>query len=199
MPPDTITAKMSDAKYAPHESGQYTAQCVDCIDLGQKVQDFPGSTTKLAQVCALVFRTGERNEETGEYIDPSKEFTVSMNKKANLRIFLEQWRGKAYTDEQVEAGIPLHKLAGNHALLTISQKASRNGRTYASIVACVGLPKELVGRAQTYTDYVRAEYWAKKRAEYATAAATFKSQQPADVDDSDYPAPFTDEDDSLPF
>jgi hypothetical protein len=124
---DTITAKGSDSKFKPHPEGQFVGQCVDTIDLGDNVETFIGKPTKLSHKCAIVFRTGEKNEQTGDYIDIAREFTVSMGDLANLRKFLEQWRGKPYTPEQIEEGVPLHKLTGNHGLLTVAHKLSGQG------------------------------------------------------------------------
>jgi len=198
---DTITARGSESKFKAHGEGQFVGQCVDTIDLGEKVQDFPGTPSYLAQTCALVLRTGERNDETGEYIDIAREFTVSMGEKANLRKFLEQWRGKPYTKEQIEAGVPLDKLTGNFGLLTVAHRTSGKGRTYANITACVGIPKQMLTATKVYTDYVRADYWATRKAEYAAAAAAFKGEQTKGGEDfDDFPAPLKDdEDDGLPF
>ena len=140
---DAVIARGSDAKFTPHDAGQFVGQCVDVIDLGQKVEEFAGKPTKLAAKVALVFRTGERNAETGEYSDIAQEFTVSLNEKANLRKFLEQWAGKPYSDEQIEQGVALNALTGRHGLLTIAHKTSGKGRTYATIAACVGIPKQM--------------------------------------------------------
>ena len=172
---DAITAKAAESTFVPHPDGQFVGQCVDTIDLGEKVQDFPGTIPYLAPTCALVFRTGEKNPETGEYIDVFKEYTVSMGEKANLRKDLTQWRGKAYTKDEAEAGVPLDKLTGNHALLTISHRTSAKGKTYANITAMVGIPKQMKASVEKYTDYERDEWWAKKKEEYATAAATFRA------------------------
>lgn len=195
---DAVMARGTESKFKPHPEGQYVAQCVDCIDLGEKVQDFPGTKHYLAPTCALVFRTGEVNEETGDFIDIAREFTVSMGEKANLRKFLEQWRGKPYTTEQIEAGVPLDKLTGNHGLLTVAHRTSGKGRTYANITACVGVPKQMAGALTKYTDYVRAEYWSAKKREYAEAAAKFRGEQNA-TDRDDFPSALQDEDDDLPF
>lgn len=198
---DTITARGSDSKFKPHAEGQFVGQCVDTIDLGEKVQDFPGTPSYLAQTCALVFRTGEVNEQTGEPIDIAREFTVSMGEKANLRKFLEQWRGKPYTTEQIEAGVPLDKLTGNHALLTISHRTSGKGRIYANITACVGIPKQMSGNVTKYDDYVRADYWDTKKKEYAAAADAFKGKagtRPSS-EFEDFPGALQDDDDDLPF
>ena len=198
---DTLVAKGSDAKFKSHPEGQFVAQCVDAIDLGDKVEEFAGKPKKLAHKCALVFRTGERNEETGEYIDVAREFTVSMGELSNLRKFLEQWRGKPYKPEQIEEGVPLHKLTGQHALVTVSHKVSGKGRTYANITACVGLPKQMQGSATAYTDYSRADYWETRKKEYAEAAKAFRAESmvPSGGDFEDFPPPLQDEDDGLPF
>lgn len=197
---DAITARGTESKYAPHDEGQYVGQCVDTIALGDKVQDFPGTESYLAPTCALVFRTGEKNDETGDYIDIAREFTVSMGEKANLRKFLEQWRGKPYTADQIKAGVALDKLTGNHGLLTVAQRTSGKGRVYANITACVGIPKQMAASVAQYDDYTRAEYWATKRKEYAEAAARFKSDNASPPTDwSDMPSPSEDGEDDLPF
>lgn len=197
---DTITARGTDSKFKAHDEGQFVGQCVDTIDLGEKVQDFPGTTPYLAPTCALVFRTGEKNPDTGEFIDIAREFTVSMGEKANLRKFLEQWRGKPYTKDAIEAGVPLDKLTGNHALLTVSHRVSGKGRTYANITACVGIPKQMTSTTTDYrSGYTRAEYWATKKKEYADAAELFRGASAAAAAHDDFPSALIDEDDDLPF
>ena len=84
------------AEFLPHPEGQFVAVCCDVIDLGEKVDDYPGTPPKLSPKCALVFRTGEKNADTSEAIDIAQEYTVSMGEKANLRKALESWRGKPY-------------------------------------------------------------------------------------------------------
>lgn len=197
---DTITARTTGNTFAPHPEGQFVGQCVDVIDLGDKVEEFPGTPKKLVPKCALVYRTGERNNETGEYIDIAREFTISMGDKSNLRKYLEQWRGKPYSADVVAQGVPLHKLTGQHGLLTVAHKTSGQGRTYANIVSCVGIPKQMAGAVESYSDYKRAEYWAQRKADYAAAAQAFRAANAAPPDDDEgYPAALRDEDDSLPF
>jgi hypothetical protein len=198
---DVMIAKSSDSKFKPHPEGQYVGQCVELINLGMKVQDFPGTTPYLAQTCALVFRTGEKNDETGDYIDIAREFTVTMGEKANLRKFLEQWRGKPYTTEQIEEGVALHKLEGNHGLLTVAHRTSGKGRAYANITACVGIPKQMAGSVTKYDDYQRAEYWETKKKEYADAAAKFRGESAngPGIDYNDFPEQAPDDDSDLPF
>ena len=196
---DPIMARGSESKFKAHEEGQYVGQCVDTIDLGEHVHSFAGDTSYLEQRCAIVFRTGVRNEETGDYIDVNKEFTVSMSEKANLRKFLEQWRGKPYTAEQVKAGVPLDKLTGNHALLSVAQKPNKAGtRVYSEITACVGIPTMMRSTVSNYTDYTRAEFWSTRKAEYAAEVVKFRAEAGALPAHED--APRIDDDDAgLPF
>lgn len=196
---DPITARGSESKFKTHPDGQFVGQCVDTINLGEHVHTFAGDESYLEQRCVLVFRTGELNEETNEYIDLWREFTVSMSDKANLRKFLEQWRGKEYTPEQIEAGVPLDKLTGNSGLLTVAHRKSGKGKTYANITACVGIPKQMAGSVTNYPDYTRADFWATKKKEYADEVAKFKADTINGSEKNDIPATQTDEDDSLPF
>lgn len=202
---DVITAKGSDSKFKPHAEGQFVGQCMDTIDLGETVESFAGQPDKIAHKCALVFRTGERNEDTGDFIDIAREFTVSMGEKANLRKFLEQWRGKAYTSDQIEEGVPLHKLTGNHGLLTVAHRTSAKGNTHANITACVGIPKQMLSSVEKFDGYVRGEWWGKRKKEYAEAVRKFRAENApvkAGVgggDFEDFPAALSDEDDDLPF
>jgi hypothetical protein len=194
---DTIVASGSQVKFKVHPDGQFVGQCVDTIDMGEKLEEYPGSPAKVVHKCVLVFRTGEKNEDTGEYIDISREFTVSMGDKANLRKFLEQWRGKPYDDAAIKQGVPLHKLTGNHGLLTVAHNSPGGGKVYANIAACVGVPKQMQGVLVSYDDYERADFWAKRREQYAEAVREFRGEQA--TGGSDLPSPFDPDDADLPF
>ena len=60
---DTIVAKGTKSSFTPHPEGQFLAQCVDTIDMGEKVEAFQGQPPKITPKCVLVFRTGEVNEQ----------------------------------------------------------------------------------------------------------------------------------------
>lgn len=202
--PDTIIAKNEGgAQFSPHPAGQFAARCVDVIDLGEKVEQFADKPEKLAHKVALVFRTGEKNAD-GHYIDIAKEFTLSMFELANLRKFLEQWRGKTFTDDEVEEGAPLHKLCGVTALLNVEQKPSKGGRTYANINAIQKLPKVMEPGAPSGDDYERPKYLVERKEEYAKGAMSYKQRvggilmSTKPVEDFDnFPPPM--DDDDLPF
>lgn len=201
MPADTINAKASDSKFKPHPEGQFVAQCVDTIDLGEKVEKYQDQPARLTHKCVLVFRTGQVNQETGEAQDIAREFTVSMGEKANLRAFLESWRGKKYTEEQVEEGVPLHKLANQFALISVGHNKGANGKTYANIVTVAGVPEMMRKALPTFAGYERDEWWTKRKKEYADESRKFKQDAGVNPDSDDFDGFESDADldDDMPF
>lgn len=212
--PDTIVARNEGGgTFTPHPKGQFAARCVDVIDLGEKVEQYEGKPPKLSHKVALVFRTGEKNPDTGDVVDLVKEFTLSMYETANLRKFLAAWRGKDYTEAEVEEGAPLHKLCGVTALLNVEHKKSGQGHVYANINAIQRLPAKMADDAPSGDDYARPEYLNKRKADYAAEAKLFRerigatsgngqrSAPPTDGFDDFPPEPDGDDDDSssLPF
>lgn len=189
---DRINATKSATKYEAHPEGSFAARCVDVIDLGEKVSAFPGAPTKLLHRCALVFRTGEVNG-AGDPIDIAKEFTVSMHEKSTLRPFLERWRGKSYTEDQLAAGVPVDRLEGQPAYITVEQKVSQKGRTFAALIGAAPVVKGVP--VPEFPTYERAAYWEERKAEYAREADTFR----ASINAPKAAPPTSDGDDDLPF
>jgi hypothetical protein len=169
----TATGGNDDSRFTPHPEMQAVSSCVDVIDMGEKVEAFEGNPEKLVHKVVLGYRTGETNE-AGECIDVFTEFTLSMNEKAKLRKHLEAWRGKPYSEDAIEQGVPLHKLVGQPALLSIAHKTSKKGRTYAVIASISPVPKGLA--VPSFPAYERAEYWEERKAEYAKGAAEYRKR-----------------------
>lgn len=189
----TVTGAEQDAKYAPAPEGSYAATCVDVIDLGEKVEQFEGNPEKLVRKVALVYRLAETNE-AGEPFDVSKEFTLSMHEKAGLRKHLEAWRGKAYSPDAIEQGVPLHKLVGQPAFLGIGHKTSKKGREYAVIMSVMKVPAGMT--VPPVAAYTRPDFWAERKAEYAKGAQEYRAKvgAPKGTSDDGLADP-----DSLPF
>jgi hypothetical protein len=80
-------------------------------------------------------------EENGEQPSViSKEFTLSMHEKSNLRKFLESWRGKNFTEDEAKR-FDITKLLEKTCMLSIKHKVAKNGNTYAEISGVNLLPK----------------------------------------------------------
>lgn len=207
--PDAVTAKSNDKPFPIHPEGQFAARCVDVIDLGESVVSYPGTQPYLAQKVALGFWTGEVDpnpEVEQKVVNVVMEFTLSMGKKSNMRAFLESWRGRSYTDDQAKDGVPVDKLYGASALISVEHKESGSGKTYARIKSIAPLPKAMetaVPKVEAI-DYERDEWWGKKREQYAKEAADFRSKSrpkasaSKGADFSDFPEAVAGDDD-LPF
>lgn len=176
---DTIVAKgtASKPRIKPPE-GSHQAVLVDVIDLGMHENIFNGENKGLVHKCALVWQLDAENPETNKRFEISKEFTVSMGEKANLRKFLGAWRGKSYSDQEAEEGAPLHKLEGVNGIMQIEHKQSKSNpdRTYANIVSLVPLMKSV--ERIVPENYQRADFWKEQIAKPENIG-----NAPADQDD----------------
>lgn len=176
--PDTMTLPKSSSG-SPHPEGQFAAVCVDVIDLGDRVESFPGSPTKVVRKVALVFASGETNADTGTLHTVSAEYTASTYEKASLRQMLESWRGKAYRDGDLDAGLPLHKLAGQAALMTVEHLTSKTGRTFAKLRAITPVPRQMTSAVPSALPYDRAPYWQERKEEYAAGVRKYRAETAA--------------------
>jgi hypothetical protein len=185
---DQALAKAGDKTYSLSPEGQWQFVCVDGISLGLHAN--PSFGNKLEEKYALIFQIDETNPDTGKRFELAQRFTLTMGKKANLRKFLGQWRGRSYTEDEAKAGAPLAALEGANGFVVIEHKLSKDGeKTYASILSVSPLPqgtKKIVP-----VGYSRNEYWATVQA---------KAVAPKEAEDPDsFPSALADQDDDLPF
>ncbi len=78
----------------------------------------------------------------GKPMTITKRFTASMHPKANLRRFIESWRGKPFTDEEVKV-FDTAPLESQYAYLTLTKKKStKTGKDWTDIFQIRRKPKE---------------------------------------------------------
>jgi hypothetical protein len=193
--PDEATAKDSGGTFTPHPEGQYAMLCVDVVNLGVNVESFPGQEPREVAKVAIVFASGDRQPDASLTL-VTTEMTLSANEKANLRKFLESWRGKSYTAEQAEAGLPVNKLYGQSALVSIEHVTTRKGRKFAKIASIGPLPKAMPGPdGKVLIEYERPRFLEDRKAAYAQTLAKHRL---ARGDETPMPEqPIEDEEDSL--
>lgn len=119
-------------------AGTHLARCFAVCDLGTQLGEFQGKPKK-AHKCRIFFELPNEqevfNEEKGkEPFTLSKEFTLSLHKKADLRKVLEGWRGRAFTDEELQK-FDVSKLIGAPAMISITHELRKDGDgSFAKIV-----------------------------------------------------------------
>lgn len=192
---DRVSARNEPLKpFAKASEGTHQCVLVDVIDLGYHNKEFQGKKKGFKQYCSLVWQIDEENPDTGKPFEMSREFQVTMFAKGSLRILLEQWRGRSYTDVEAEAGVPLDKLYGANGLMQVEHKQSQSNpdRTYANIMSVTPLPKAMLQMKPA--NYQRSDHWKDKLGISYEKAFPPPPDQP---DDDDMP-PLGDDDD-LPF
>jgi hypothetical protein len=132
-----IATNSGSGDYAPMEAGMYVARCTQMVQIGTITETIEGKEKSLHKVrLGFEFPTEQKvfKEENGE--QPyflSKEYTLSFHEKATLRIHLETWRSKKFTDEEA-ASFDITKLLGVPCTINVIHKVGKsNGKTYAEI------------------------------------------------------------------
>lgn len=143
----------------PIPAGSYAARCYSMIQLGTNTENILGKDKELNKVritWELPTELKVFKEENGEQpLVISKEFTLSMNEKSNLRKFLESWRGKAFTEQEAEA-FDITKLIGAPCLISITHRTAKSGSVYANISSVSMLPKGMECPPQINTTQILA-------------------------------------------
>jgi hypothetical protein len=131
-----------DFKRVP--SGSHLAVCNLVADLGMQ----PGSALHPEPKRQVVIRwevPSERveYEKDGEKVEGpltiSRTFTASMNEKASLRLILEGWRGRKFTNEEA-AKFDVSSILGKPCLLSISE-TEKGDKTYSNVASVSPLIK----------------------------------------------------------
>lgn len=127
-------------------SGNYVARCFSMIEIGTVNESYMGEPKLLRKVRI----SWELPTET-KVFDPakgpqplviSKEYTLSMNEKSNLRKMLASWRGKDFTEDEAKS-FDITKLLGKPCMLNIIHKPSQSDPTkvYENISGITTIPK----------------------------------------------------------
>jgi len=134
-------------KFELPEAGTTRAVCCAVWDLGLQKKSFNGEE-KIQHKIIIAWELDEKinapeSEFHGQPYMLSKEYTLSLSEKANLRKDLESWRGKSYGPEEAQAGFDVEKLYGINCFLGVSHQPSKKdpARIYANVTAILPLPK----------------------------------------------------------
>ena len=125
-------------------AGLQVARCYSMIHIGTVEWDYMGqrkSTNKVRLTWEFPNEMRTFKEENG--LQPmvlSKEFTLSMYEKANLRQALENWRGAKFKEQEAD-DFDITKLIGVPCMINVTHDAAKNGNVYANIGTINPLPK----------------------------------------------------------
>lgn len=129
--------KESDFELTP--AGSHVAVCYRVVDYGTQESNYKGKQTFNRKIMIGWELPNEKMKDGKSFII-FRSFNLSSSKKGNLRPFLESWRGKAFTPEEL-GKFDISKLVGVPALLSIVHEAGEDGETRANLKTAMGLPK----------------------------------------------------------
>jgi hypothetical protein len=130
-----IVSRPEGGDYEDVPTGLHQAVCVRVFDLGLQT----GYNNMVQHKVCILWEILER-KSNGQRFTVSREFTASLGAKANLTAFLEGWRGRAFTNEEL-AGFDLDALVGAPCALNLVEVFSQAGKRFVQVQAAMRLLK----------------------------------------------------------
>lgn len=128
-----------DKEFTPAPEGLHRGVCVDVLEPWEeeRPQEYGGGiVTKTRLVWEIDALMGDSRPFT-----VSQFYTLSLHEKAKLRAHLEAWRGREFTEAELN-GFDLENVIGIPCQLQVIHKKSRDGsKTYANVATVVPMAK----------------------------------------------------------
>lgn len=121
--------------YEPIPKGRHEAICVTIAGIGEQETSYGVKnqvivTWEIPSIVREWTKDGETKEGRAQI---SRTFTCSLAPKASLRLLLESWRDKEFSQEELQ-GFDLKKLLGVSCMIKIKHQTSADGsKIYANI------------------------------------------------------------------
>lgn len=128
---DDVVVSIGNYELPPE--GSHQAVCCDVVDLGE-VDTGWGPMQKVAIVFQITPDpdTGAKVARSdGERFEVVRRFNAHLSERGYLRPFLESWRGKKFTADELK-GFHLRNLIGANAMVQVIHEQSKE-RVYANI------------------------------------------------------------------
>ena len=137
-----MTMKWKDSGGGDFEQppvGTFTGRCIKIIDIGTQRGEYQGKATSRRQVIIgweLPTELMTEGEYAGKPFYVSKFYTASLGEKANLRKDLENWRGRAFNDQEL-GGFESKNILGKACMLSLTL----NDKGKVRVTGIMALPK----------------------------------------------------------
>lgn len=142
-----LIAQATQSNFKQVPPGMYMAICFRVIDLGTQKTQWQGKE-KWSRKVMLQWElhgeddTGEplTNDE-GHPLSVSKRYTLSLGENAQLRQDLKSWRGRDFTQEELN-GFDISKLLGVACMVNVAHDV-KDGNTYTNVASVTPVPRAL--------------------------------------------------------
>jgi hypothetical protein len=127
QPDDIVVHEVGGFESAPE--GVHQGVCCDIVDMGEVVTPW-GAKPTIRIVFQLELENGQRRSDGSRY-EVWRKFSPKLGPKTNLQPFLESWRGRKFTPDELKS-FNLKNLYLANATIQIVHLA-KNDRTYSII------------------------------------------------------------------
>lgn len=123
--------------FTPAPAGTFRARCVQVIDLGTQYSEFyKSSKHKVLIGWELPDQINKESEKQEPFLVWAR-YTASLHENANLRSHLEAWRGRDFTDNELE-GFGLGNILDKTCMVNIAHRRDGN-KVYADVKSVMAL------------------------------------------------------------
>ena len=132
MKGNIVTSSNQKKEIVP--AGTHFARCYSMIHIGVVEWEFQGEK-KFNNKVRLTWELPYEMRDFGGEQKPlviSKEYTLSMHEKSNLRKDLEMWRGKVFTNKEL-GSFDVTDLLGKTCNISVIHKVAKNGNEFAQV------------------------------------------------------------------
>jgi hypothetical protein len=134
------SGKDTGSNFEPLPEGSYLARCVTVCDMGIQPTGY-GSKEKVYLGFEVPSERVEWEKDGKKHTGPAfigSRYTLSVHKKSILGQHLTSWRGKAFTDEELES-FDVMNVLGAPCMISVVH-THKNENTYANISAIMKVP-----------------------------------------------------------
>lgn len=138
-----ITAKRGTTR-EPVPKGTYPARLYKILHIGTIFNTYNNKMVNTIRLdWELPTETKIFDPDKGEQpLSISKDYTLSMNEKANLCKDIEAWEGHSFENDEEAESYDLTELIGRDCMINVAHKvAASSGNTYAYIASISPMPK----------------------------------------------------------
>lgn len=125
--------------------GMHLARCYRIIDMGTQKSEYMGEVKILRKV-KLQWELFAQDDngvplrmKDNRPFSTYKDYTLSWAEKATLRIHLQSWRGKPFSQEEMRR-FDLKTILGAWCMLNMMEQAGKEGKTYVNVVGVSSVP-----------------------------------------------------------
>lgn len=197
-------------------SGMHLARCYRIVDVGTQKSEYMGQTKYLHKIMLgwEIHGTDESGKpikmRDGRPFAIFKNYTLSWSEKANLRLDLQSWRGKPFSQEEMRR-FDLKNVLGAWCMLNVIDRPGTDGKTYTNVAGVAPVPAmikanglpDAVNKNELFNisdpDMVLFETFSQNLKTKIQASPEWQKLQGKQAEPEVPPVVQFDDDDSIPF